>query len=131
MNWKRGAVSSLAVLSLATGVMAATVSSASAAATVGGCPSGKLCLYEGTQYDFLSVTSTSTQACIYLSNYGTRFHDGIGSYVNNLPVNAVVYHRSGSSFVLDGAIRPGGFSSNSYNLVFGEEGAVCMGGVRP
>ncbi|MEV5689456.1 peptidase inhibitor family I36 protein [Streptomyces sp. NPDC052164] len=131
MSWKSRAASGMAVFALMTGAMGATASSASAAATVGGCPSGKLCLYEGINYDFLSVTSTSTQVCIYLSDYGTRFHDGIGSYVNNLPVNAAVYHRSGSSFVLDGTIRPGGFSSNSYNLVFGEEGAVCMGGVRP
>ncbi|WEH35201.1 peptidase inhibitor family I36 protein [Streptomyces sp. AM 4-1-1] len=131
MNWKRKVATGVAALAMAVGGMAATATSASA---VGGCPAGKLCLYEDTNFVDLDVTSTSTQACIYLSHLGeTGFYNGIGSYVNNLPVNAVVYHWSGSSYILDGTISPGGSSSNTNNsyTYFGDRGAVCMGGVMP
>ncbi|WP_240805739.1 proteinase inhibitor I36 SMPI [Streptomyces sp. A1547] len=102
---------------------------------MGGCPSGKLCLYENTQYLDLDVTSTSTRGCIFLGHFGeTGFFNGIGSYVNNLPVSVGVYHYSADkkTFYLDGTIRPGGYSSNSSSPAqFGERGAVCTGGVNP
>ncbi|MEU9144055.1 hypothetical protein [Streptomyces sp. NPDC048349] len=132
VNLKRMAAVILSSVALAAGGVAATASSAAA---VGGCPSGKLCLYEDAYFIDLDVTSTSTKACIFLGNRGeTGFFDGIGSYVNNLPVNAVVYHYNGDKklFYLDGTIRPGGSSSNSRTLAqFGERGAVCTGGVDP
>jgi len=130
MRTKARALAALSVLAMSLSGVAAT---ATPAAAVGGCPSGKLCLYEGTNYSRLAVTSTSTQACIYLRNFGTGFGSGIASYVNNLPVNAVVYNYRGSTdtFALAGTIRSGGFSSNSLSVHFGVSGAVCMGGVSP
>ncbi|MFC9295011.1 peptidase inhibitor family I36 protein [Streptomyces sp. NPDC057011] len=132
MDVKRTMAVALSSVMLAAGGVAATASTAEA---VGGCPSGKLCLYENTQFQDLDVTTTNTQGCIFLGHYGeTGFFDGIGSYVNNLPVSAVVYHYSADKklFYLDSTIRPGGFSSDSSSLAqFGERGAVCMGGANP
>ncbi|MFY7567665.1 proteinase inhibitor I36 SMPI [Streptomyces sp. WI04-05B] len=127
---KRKLASVALVGGLAVAGMAATAPTASA---VGGCPSGKLCLYEGVNYAHLDVTSTSTKACIDLTDFGAhRFTVGIGSYVNNLSVKAAVYHRVGSDLVYDGTISPGGFSSNSSDSgYFGESGMVCTGGATP
>ncbi|MFJ6699831.1 peptidase inhibitor family I36 protein [Streptomyces sp. NPDC091272] len=128
MNWKYKVVTGAALMTLTIGLSAAT---AAPAAAMGPCPKGKLCLYEGVGYIHLDVTSTSTKACIYLFKFGDyKFKDGIGSYINDLPVNAVVYHRSGSSYIVDGTIRPQGFSSMTGGY-FGKSGAVCMGGVKP
>ncbi|WP_405396366.1 peptidase inhibitor family I36 protein [Streptomyces microflavus] len=130
MKLRARALAVLSVLAISLGGVAAT---ATPAAAVGGCPSGKLCLYEGTNYNRLAVTSTSTQACVYLRHFGSGFGTGIASYVNNLPVNAVVYNYRGSTdtFAVAGTIRPSGFSSNSLSVNFGVSGAVCMGGVSP
>jgi len=132
MSLKRNFISGILVGGLAIAGIAATAPIATA---VGGCPAGKLCLYENTNYVDLDVTSTSTDACIDLGNFGEhKFEYGIGSYVNKLPVKARVYHWGGVSvgYVLDGTIRPGGFSSNSTNGgYFGEFGKVCMGSATP
>ncbi|MEU9032697.1 proteinase inhibitor I36 SMPI [Streptomyces sp. NPDC048383] len=131
MNLKQKLGTVAAALGLALSGMAAT---AVPAAAVGGCPAGRLCLYENINYIDLDVTMASTKACIYLSDFGEhRFGPGIGSYVNNLGVKAEVFHWvSGTSYALDGTIRPGGFSSNSTNGgLFGNYGMVCTGGARP
>ncbi|MFD5818865.1 peptidase inhibitor family I36 protein [Streptomyces sp. NPDC127038] len=128
---KRKLASVALVGGLAFAGMAATAPTASA---VGGCPSGKLCLYEPVNYARLDVTSTSTKACINLAGFGpTGFAYGIGSYVNNLSVKAAVYHAAGTGYVYDGTISPGGFSSNSSSTspYFGNYGLVCTGGATP
>ncbi|MFD9767566.1 peptidase inhibitor family I36 protein [[Kitasatospora] papulosa] len=123
-------VTALSAFALVAITMGAT---ATPAAAVGGCPAGKLCIYESTQYRNLAVTSTSTKACFDLTNFGTGFNRGIGSYVNNLNVNAVVYSNvSTAGYTVDGTIRPGGYSSDTTNGEwFGNFGAVCMGGLNP
>jgi hypothetical protein len=132
MDLKRKLISGALVGGLAVAGMVATTPSAAA---VGGCPTGKLCLYENINYVDLDVTSTSTKACIDLGDFGEHnFEYGIGSYVNNLSVKAAVYHWGGVSlgYVHDGTISPGGFSSNSTNGDwFGEFGMVCTGGATP
>ncbi|MEU9304481.1 hypothetical protein [Streptomyces sp. NPDC048269] len=124
-KWLSGAlVGGLAVV----GMMA----TAPSAAAVGGCPAGKLCLYEDIHYVDVDLTSTRTKACFYLWEFGEdEFASGIGSYVNNLPVKADVYHWDGRNlvYVHDGTIRPGGSSSNSRTgSWFGHSGKVCTGG---
>lgn len=132
MSLKRKLMSGALIGGLAIVGISVTAPTATA---VGGCPTGKLCLYENINYVDLDVTSTSTNACIDLGNFGEHgFEYGIGSYVNNLPVKARVYHWGGVGlgYVLDGTISPGGFSSNSYNGdFFGEFGKVCMGSATP
>ncbi|MFH9864081.1 peptidase inhibitor family I36 protein [Streptomyces sp. NPDC017202] len=128
MNLKRKSAVALSTLALAFAGMAAT---ATPAAAVGGCPSGKLCLYEGTNYTALTFTSASTKLCFDLSTYGSGFGLGVRSYVNNLPVKAEIFHRtSADTIVLDGTISPGGFSSNTGSGSFGKSGVVCTGGAR-
>lgn len=98
------------------------------AAAVGGCPSAKVCLYGATNYGDLRVTSASTKACFSLSQFK---YSGIKSYVNNLPVSAVIWERSNGVYVAPNTLRPGGFSSNTGSATFGMNGALCMGGLNP
>ena len=140
MDWKRKLAGAALALGMATAGIAAT---ASPAAAVGGCPSGKLCLYADTDYTTLTLTSTSTHVCIYLENYGhDGFYDGIPSYVNNLPFGVAVYYgywaAADETYKLYGTISPGGYSSHTGDqmsaanpLFGGYYGAVCMGGVKP
>ncbi|MET7921592.1 peptidase inhibitor family I36 protein [Streptomyces avermitilis] len=89
------------------------------------CPSGKLCLYEGTNFTSLTFTSASTKLCFDLATYGNGFQNGVRSYVNNLPVKAEVFHRVGTStIVLDGTISPGGSSSNIGSTTFGARARI-------
>ncbi|MCX4667563.1 proteinase inhibitor I36 SMPI [Streptomyces sp. NBC_01381] len=127
MAWIRKVTLAVSALAMAGGSLAAT---AAPAAAVGGCPSGKLCLYDSGDYRNLAITSTSTKACIDLV-YGAHPMPYIRSYVNNLRVNAVVWKSNGSDrLVVQGTIRPGGHSSDA-GWDFGYAGAVCMGGVNP
>ncbi|MFE2018303.1 proteinase inhibitor I36 SMPI [Streptomyces sp. NPDC059499] len=127
MAWIRKTTLAVGAMAMAVGGLAAT---ATPAAAVGGCPSGKLCLYEYTNYSTLALTSTSTKACFILSAYPYTIFD-IGSYVNNLSVNAAIWE-IGDNFrwELAGTIGPGKFSSNA-GSGFGQNGAVCMGGLNP
>ncbi|MFV0138264.1 peptidase inhibitor family I36 protein [Streptomyces sp. HMX87] len=130
MKLKRIGAALVTTLAVVTG---SALVNATPAAAVGGCPSGKLCLWDTPDYGTIDVTSTSTKACIYLQHHGTYgFRGGIRSYVNNLPVNAVVYRWDDfyEIYLLEGTIRPGGFSSNAPKG-WGKLGAVCMGGVNP
>ncbi|WAZ26726.1 peptidase inhibitor family I36 protein [Streptomyces cinnabarinus] len=126
MNFKGKLATVALVGSMAVSGMAATAPSAAA---VGGCPSGKLCLYDDPNYAHLDITSTSTKACFSLTDWN-GFSDGIGSYVNNLPVPVDVYTWTGSVYLYDGRIRAGGFSSNAGSK-FGSRGTVCTGGLTP
>ncbi|MEU2410101.1 peptidase inhibitor family I36 protein [[Kitasatospora] papulosa] len=127
MTWMRKAALAVGGTAMALGALAVT---AAPAAAVGGCPAGKLCLYESANYKSLALTSTSTKACFLLAGSPGYMND-IGSYVNNLPVNAAVWEwKVGSRYVLVGTIGPGKFSSDA-GEGFGEYGAVCMGGLNP
>ncbi|TQJ57755.1 peptidase inhibitor family I36 protein [Streptomyces sp. NBC_00080] len=128
MNLRRKSAVTLSTLALAFAGIATT---ATPAAAIGGCPSGKLCLYEGTNFTSLTFTSASTKLCFDLASFGNGFQNGVRSYVNNLPVKAEVFHRINSStIVLDGTISPGGSSSNTGSTTFGASGVVCTGGAR-
>ncbi|MWA16183.1 proteinase inhibitor I36 SMPI [Streptomyces sp. BA2] len=126
MAWIRKVTLAVSAMAMAGGSLAAT---AAPAAAVGGCPSKKLCLYKYDDYKVLALTSTSTKACIRIRTGGLY---EIRSYVNNLRVNAVVYkYIAGTTgYVVDGTIRPGGYSSDA-GRDFGGYGQVCMGGVKP
>ncbi|MFH8619982.1 peptidase inhibitor family I36 protein [Streptomyces sp. NPDC017979] len=130
MKFTKTAVT-LSALAMAVG---GTMATAGPAAAVGGCPSGKLCLYEPINFGRLDVTSQSTNACIDLRNYGhTGFRHGIGSYVNNLSVNVRVYHLTANgAYALDGTIGPGRSSSNTSSpRAFGNYGKTCTGSAVP
>ncbi|MFE4212377.1 peptidase inhibitor family I36 protein [Streptomyces sp. NPDC056844] len=127
MAWIRKATLAVSGMAMTVGALGAT---AAPAAAVGGCPAGKLCLYDFINYKGLALTSTSTKACFILSASPSYMSD-IGSYVNNLSVNAAVWEwRAGTRYTLVGTIGPGKFSSNAGNN-FGVNGAVCMGGLDP
>ncbi|SCL13278.1 Peptidase inhibitor family I36 [Micromonospora rhizosphaerae] len=102
---------------------------ASPAMAVGGCPSGKLCLYEGANFWWLKVYSGSTSACVY---YWRNFSlEAIDSYVNYLPVSVRVYSRRDTyTYWYDGTISSGGFSSNTGGS-FGYRGVTCTGNAKP
>ncbi|MGW7452734.1 peptidase inhibitor family I36 protein [Streptomyces sp. NPDC054787] len=124
----------LAATALAAGLaVAGMTATAPSAAAVGGCPSGQLCLYEDPLYHDMDVQTGTTKVCVDLSKHGDDyFRSGIGSYVNNLPVKAVVYryNRLTKLLVYDGTIRAGGFSSDTGGG-FGYLGMVCTGGAIP
>jgi hypothetical protein len=107
---------------------------ASPAAAVGGCPSATLCLAEDKNYVDTDVTTkTTAKNCIPLGHFGeTGFYNGIGSYVNNLPVSVDVYYDNGRGYTYESTIRPGGFSSDTSAVYkFGYRGAVCTAGANP
>lgn len=127
MAWIRNTTLALSALAMATGGLAATTTTAAA---VGGCPSGKLCLYEYKNYNDLKLTSTSTKACFLLGSSPYSMYP-IGSYVNNLSVNAAIWeYNIPNGFKVTGTIGPGKFSSDTGGK-FGINGAVCMGGLNP
>ncbi|MGW5582456.1 peptidase inhibitor family I36 protein [Streptomyces sp. NPDC003857] len=128
MSIRRRVATVVAGLAIAVGGAAAT---ATPAAAVGGCPSDKLCLYSGANFTSLKFTAASTQACFDLDDYGLA--NNVRSYVNNLPVNAVMYEMyPAGTYTAIGTIRPGGFSSDTANTeIYSWAIAVCMGGVNP
>ncbi|MCX4826263.1 proteinase inhibitor I36 SMPI [Streptomyces sp. NBC_01142] len=133
MNFIRKTALALSAVALTTAGLAAT---ATPAAAVGGCASGKLCLYEDRFYVDMDLSSSSTKACFPLGHYGeSGFYEGIGSYVNNLSVPVEVYYYNRSSdnpYTHEATIRPGGFSSDTSAVIrFGWRGAVCTGGLNP
>ncbi|MBT2545490.1 peptidase inhibitor family I36 protein [Streptomyces sp. ISL-44] len=114
--------------------MAATA--APAAAAEGDCPKNTLCLYEGTHYTKIGLTTGSTTVCYPLAKYGeTGFNKGVWSYVNNLSVPAAIYHYNfvpSKPYTYDGPIGAGGTSIDTRaNPAFGDRGAVCTGGLDP
>ncbi|MFF9013526.1 proteinase inhibitor I36 SMPI [Streptomyces sp. NPDC014870] len=128
MNFKRMAATMTAALALASG--GALVNAAPAAAATA-CPSAKLCLYKGGDFTYLNWTSTSTKACLSVEGYY------IGSYVNRLPVTAVVWEwKRGEivvgdpSFLILGTIRSGGSSSDTLGR-WNRATFVCTGGEKP
>ncbi|MEU9983076.1 peptidase inhibitor family I36 protein [Streptomyces sp. NPDC050856] len=125
MAWVRKATLAMSALAMAVGGLAAATAPAAA---IGGCPSGKLCLYEGKNYSDLRLTSTSTKACFHI--WGDPYHmSAVRSYVNNLAVNAVIWEYD-LGWKSAGTIGPGKFSSDAGDS-FGTYGAVCMGGLHP
>ncbi|WP_079079000.1 peptidase inhibitor family I36 protein [Streptomyces sp. DSM 15324] len=124
MSFKLKAVTAISAVALS---FVGVTANASPAQAVGGCPSGKLCLYAGTDYTKLWFTAASTNACYRLLDYGL-WH-GVKSYVNNLPVNAVMYYFPRTPL---GTIRPGGFSSDTGNSLIATSSEIaCMGAAQP
>ncbi|MEU9032582.1 peptidase inhibitor family I36 protein [Streptomyces sp. NPDC048383] len=119
MTWYRKMALSAGALVMATGGLAAT---ASPAAAVGGCPAGKLCLYAGTNYTNMKLSTGSIDSCWDLPNYGLT---SVKSYVNNMSVKATIWDRaSNGEYYLDGTISPKRFSSNA-GANFGYYGIAC------
>lgn len=126
MNLRTRAAIVFSALALLTGGLAAAAGPASA---VGGCPSGKLCLYSGANYSGLYWTSASTATCVpgVGSNGGPP-----ASYVNNLPVQVKMWGYTpggGTTLSHRATIRAGGFTSNTGGTVYWNE--ACTGGVNP
>ncbi|WP_331739752.1 peptidase inhibitor family I36 protein [Streptomyces sp. NBC_00015] len=114
---KLGAVA--ATLALAGAGILATTSTAQA---VGGCPSGKLCLYTSENYSGLFFTMASTAACLDIKS-------DVNSYVNNLPVEVKMYQWGVGGYYHTATIRAGGSSSDTGVVPFW--GRACTGGVNP
>ncbi|MEV5675392.1 peptidase inhibitor family I36 protein [Streptomyces sp. NPDC052179] len=117
------AATAVSALALTVGGMAATAAPAEA---VGGCPSGKLCLYRGTNYSDLFFTMASTQACLPINHGGGRPL----SYVNNLPVEVKMWGYEAGFPYHTATIRAGGFSSSAGGSTYSWLDA-CTGGVVP
>ncbi|MFD0144203.1 MULTISPECIES: peptidase inhibitor family I36 protein [unclassified Streptomyces] len=134
MQIKRIGATITAALALVAG--GALVNAAPAAA-VGGCPSGKLCLYRSTEYRTMSFEAASTSACFDLDDYGLTYpSNGINSYVNNLPVKATLYHSEPTGWFAMSTIRSGGFSSNTGALTsdghwYRYSEKICTGSATP
>ncbi|MFD9034520.1 peptidase inhibitor family I36 protein [Streptomyces sp. NPDC059567] len=135
MRFKRIGATITATLAVVTG---GALANAAPAAAVGGCESGKLCLYRSTEYRTMSFEASSTGACFWLEDYGlTAPWNGINSYVNNLPVKATLYNRGSASMWYPVAtIRAGGFSSDTGAVTtdgswFRYSEKICTGTAQP
>ncbi|WP_374225565.1 peptidase inhibitor family I36 protein [Micromonospora sp. C31] len=117
--------SALTAAALTAGGLGVTASPAAAAEA---CPTSKLCLYNGTHFYQLTVTSGHTSTCIYYyKQFGLL---SISSYVNNLPVGVRVYTASDAyHYTYEGTISAGGSSSNAGQ--FGYRGFTCTGTATP
>ncbi|MGW3304920.1 peptidase inhibitor family I36 protein [Streptomyces sp. CB02130] len=126
---------SVALAALA--AFATSALSASPAAAVGGCPSGKACLYSGKNFTSLRVTTASTNACYWLSDYGfTPGGVGVRSWVNNLPVKITLWYTADlNNWHQTTAMGAGAFSSDtsvsSDPYWYSNSDKFCMGSAKP
>ncbi|MET8413663.1 hypothetical protein ABZV34_37495 [Streptomyces sp. NPDC005195] len=119
----------LAAVALATGGAITTATPASAAQT---CPADNLCLYSSTGFNDMKMRTVQTSVCFALSTFQLIGDRHIMSYDNNLSVKAVLWHTRSldQSWISDGAISAGGFSSNTGGN-FNDAVVVCTGGRSP
>ena len=127
MSWRLKAATAISTIAMTVGGMLAT---APHAAAVGGCSSGYLCVYDGTDFTGDKIASASTNSCydiLAFTDFGY-----IRSYVSNLSVKALVwnYYASGG-WTVARTLPAGGFSSDIGISGLGEYGAVCTGGQVP
>ncbi|MEV8485897.1 peptidase inhibitor family I36 protein [Streptomyces sp. NPDC052095] len=126
---------SIALAALA--AIATSALSTSPAAAVGGCPSGKACLYSGKDFTSLRVTTASTNACYYLGDYGFTYGGvGVRSWVNNLPVKVTLWDISDlNNPSPTKAMGAGAFSSDTSVSVdpywYSHSDMFCMGSAKP
>ncbi|MFF5767797.1 peptidase inhibitor [Streptomyces tanashiensis] len=134
MQFKRTGATVIGALVIAAGSALLTAAPAGA---VGGCDPSKLCLYRSTEYRTMSFAASSTGACFDLEGYGLVYpSNGINSYVNNLPVNATLYHSEPTGWFPMSTIRSGGFSSNTGALTpngywYRHSEKICTGSAHP
>ncbi|MGW6654521.1 peptidase inhibitor family I36 protein [Streptomyces rubiginosohelvolus] len=130
----------LRFISIALAALAAvgtSIITTSPAAAVGGCPSGKACLYSGKNFTTLRVTTASTNACYRLDEYG--FKDGtvgVRSWVNNLPVNVSLWEVADPyQWHKTQTLGAGAFSSDTsvsqYPYWYSHSEYFCMGSAKP
>ncbi|MFE2937683.1 peptidase inhibitor family I36 protein [Streptomyces sp. NPDC059255] len=130
-------VRSASIALAAMSAIAASALSASPAAAVGGCPSGKACLYSGKDFTSLRATTASTNACYWLSDYGfTPGGVGVRSWVNNLPVKITLWETSDlNNWYSRKTLGPGAFSSDTNVAVdphwYSYSDVFCMGSAKP
>ncbi|MEU6406218.1 peptidase inhibitor family I36 protein [Streptomyces sp. NPDC046985] len=109
------------------GGVLATAPSAGAA---GGCPSSRLCVWDGTNFTGHRILSASTNSCFYTGAFTFGY---IRSYSNNLPVDATVWQRDdieGDWYEVRTLVA-GKFSSDIGIYGLGAGGAVCEGSQTP
>jgi len=126
--WRKASAVLLASTAWVGGSVVGTASPASAAQA---CPAGNLCLYASTGFNNMELRTVKTNECFQLAFYNLLDGDGIMSYDNNLAVKAVLWHTNARrDWVSDGAISPGGASSNTSGN-FSDAVLVCTGGRAP
>ncbi|MEV6852496.1 hypothetical protein [Streptomyces microflavus] len=126
--WRKASATLFASAALVAGSVVATASPASAAQP---CPAGNLCLYASTGFNDMGLRTVKTNECFQLAFYNLLDGDRIMSYDNNLAVKAVLWHTNArKEWVSDGAISPGGASSNTSGN-FSDVVLVCTGGRAP
>lgn len=130
MNWKAKTATALSAVAIAVGGGLATAPHAAAA---GDCASGYLCVWDGANFTGHRIATASTRSCFDILAFSGEPHNFnyIVSYSSDLPVNAVVWDRTGSGWVSARTLVAGGFSSNIGISGLGIIGAVCEGGQVP
>jgi hypothetical protein len=128
MQWKGRIATAVSAVAIMVGGVMATAPQAEAA---GGCPSARLCVWDGTGFTGYEITSASTNSCYDILDFGGFNY--VSSYSNNLPGNAIVWdwdpdYRIWSS---SRTLEAHGFSSDIGIEYLGYYGAVCTGGQVP
>jgi hypothetical protein len=102
---------------------------ASPAAADGPCAANRLCIYDLSHFRGNKIVSGSTNACFEIGDF--TFEREITSYDNNLPVDAIVWHRSQytGAWTRERTLVKGGFSTdiNVFQLGLTPNAQVCMG----
>jgi hypothetical protein len=127
VTWKRKTAIAASALLLAAG---GTLATASPAAADGPCPKNRLCIWDDNDFRGQRIASGSTNACFTMGDFSFVV---IVSYDNNLPVDAIVWHRVGNRYDAARTLVANGFSSRigDPGLGLGHMDKVCMGNARP
>ncbi|MEE1799384.1 peptidase inhibitor [Streptomyces sp. JV176] len=126
---------SLAFAALA--AIAASSLGTSPAVAVGGCAPGKACLYSGKDFASIRVTTASTNACYWLSDYGfTNGGVGVRSWVNDLPVKITLWSTEDlNNWYQRITIKEKAFSSDTNAAAnphwYSHSDMFCMGSAKP
>ncbi|MFD4899144.1 peptidase inhibitor family I36 protein [Streptomyces sp. NPDC058411] len=131
-------IRSASIVLSALAAVATSIISTSPAAAVGGCASGRACLYSGKDFTNIRVTTASTNACYRLTDYGFTGDDRVGvrSWVNNLSVNVSLWAVADPyQWYKNKTLGSGAFSSNTSVAVdpywYSHSDYFCMGSAQP
>ncbi|MER6917132.1 peptidase inhibitor family I36 protein [Streptomyces sp. NPDC000594] len=127
MNWVKRSAAVISTLAVA-GAWA-TVSAAPATAA-GGCPTARLCVWDGTDFLGTRIASASTNACFFIND--TAGFSSVRSYSNNSAVSGKIYEYGPGGYFAARTLSAGGFSSDiGTPRGGGVADMICMGNATP